>query len=351
MMAIEKRRRGTSQRVTIRDVAAAAGVSPMTVSRVINKLDNVTDETRTAVQAAIEKMNYSPSHVARSLAGLDHYRIGVLYSNPSAAFLSEFLLGALNECRKTGHQLLVEQCGSSLQSEKAALERLLASGVDGLILPPPLCETRSILVRIEKAGVPMVAVASGQGSTQWASVRIDNYKASRKMTQHLLQLGHKRIGFIKGHPNQSVSNQRLQGFLDVLHEAGIAHEPGLIEQGYFDYRSGMAAAEKLLHRTNRPTAIFAANDDMAAATVAVATRLGLGVPRDLSVSGFDDTPISSIIYPTLTTIRQPIAAMGRSAIDMLLSEVKRLREKDGSEPMMEMLSYALIKRESTGPVK
>jgi len=344
---MEKRRRGNVQRTTIRDVAAAAGVSPMTVSRVINKQDNVTDETRSIVLATIERLNYSPSHVARSLAGLDHYRIGVLYSNPSAAFLSEFLLGALNECRKTGHQLLVEQCGSSLPSEKAALERLLASGVDGLILPPPLCETKSILARITKANVPMVAVASGQASEDWASVRIDNYKAARKMASHLLELGHRRIGFIKGHPNQSVSNQRLQGFLDVLREAGISHDPGLTEQGYFDYRSGMLAAEKLLHRTPRPTAIFAANDDMAAAAVAVATRLRLRVPEDLSVAGFDDTPISSTIYPTLTTIRQPIAAMGRAAIDLLLSEVKRLREKEGRAPLVEMMSHALIKREST----
>ncbi len=174
--------------------------------------------------------------------------------------------------------------------------------------------------------------------------------SARKMAQHLLELGHTRIGFIKGHPNQSVSNQRLQGFLDALHAAGIAEDPTLFEQGYFDYRSGMAAAEKLLQKTNRPTAIFAANDDMAAATVAVATRLGLQVPRDLSVTGFDDTPISSIIYPALTTIRQPISAMGRSAIDLLLSEVKRLRDNEGRPPAMEMLSYALIKRESTGPV-
>jgi len=350
MIPRAKRRRGDTQRITIRDVAAAAGVSPMTVSRVINKLDNVTEETRTAVQTAIEKLNYSPSHVARSLAGLDTCRIGLLYSNPSAAFLSEFLLGALNECRKTGHQLLVEQCGSSLQSEKAALERLLSSGVDGLILPPPLCETRSILARIEKARVPMVAVASGQSGEEWASVRIDNYKAARKMAQHLLELGHRRIGFIKGHPNQSVSNQRLHGFLDVLRDAGIDQDPALIQQGYFDYRSGMAAAEKLLHGAERPTAIFAANDDMAAATVAVATRLGIQVPRDLSVTGFDDTPISSIVYPALTTIRQPIAAMGRSAIDLLLSEVKRLRDHEKRAPAEELLPHALIKRESTGPI-
>jgi LacI family transcriptional regulator len=351
MALMEKRRRGNAQRTTIRDVAAAAGVSPMTVSRVINKQDNVTDETRSLVQATIERLNYSPSHVARSLAGLDHYRIGVLYSNPSAAFLSEFLLGALNECRKTGHQLLVEQCGSSLPSEKAALERLLNSGVDGLLLPPPLCETKSILARIKKANVPMVAVASGQSSNEWASVRIDNYKAARKMAVHLLELGHKRIGFIKGHPNQSVSNQRYQGFLDALQEAGISHAPEMTEQGYFDYRSGMLAAEKLLGRNPRPTAIFAANDDMAAAVVAVATRLRLHVPEDLSVVGFDDTPISSIIYPSLTTIRQPIAAMGRSAIDLLLSEVKRLRDNEGRPPSVEMLAHALIRRESTAPAK
>jgi LacI family transcriptional regulator len=350
MALTEKRRRGNAQRTTIRDVAAAAGVSPMTVSRVLNRQENVTDETRSLVQATIERLNYSPSHVARSLAGHAHYRIGLLYSNPSAAFLSEFLLGALSECRKTGHQLLVEQCGGSLPSEKAALDRLLSSGVDGLVLPPPLCETRSILARIGRGGVPMVAVASGQASSQCASVRIDNYKAARKMALHLLELGHTRIGFIKGHPNQSVSDQRLQGFLDALDEAGVSHPPELVEQGYFDYRSGMEAAEKLLSRSPRPTAIFAANDDMAAAVVAAATRLRLRVPEDLSVAGFDDTPISSTICPGLTTIRQPVAAMGRAAIELLLSEVRRLRDHEERPPMAETLGHSLIRRESTAPV-
>jgi LacI family transcriptional regulator len=193
-------------------------------------------------------------------------------------------------------------------------------------------------------------VATGRFRGDLSCVRVDDRAAAEDMTRYLLGLGHRRIGFIKGHPNQSVSNQRLHGFLDVLRDAGIDQDPALIQQGYFDYRSGMAAAEKLLHGAERPTAIFAANDDMAAATVAVATRLGIQVPRDLSVTGFDDTPISSIVYPALTTIRQPIAAMGRSAIDLLLSEVKRLRDHEKRAPAEELLPHALIKRESTGPV-
>jgi LacI family transcriptional regulator len=319
----------------------------MTVSRVINRQDNVTDETRALVQTAIDRLNYAPSHVARSLAGLDHYRLGVLYNNSSAAFLGEFLLGALDECSKTGHQLLVEHCGHSPPAEKAALERLLASGVDGLILPPPLCETRSILGRVAKVGMAMVAVAAGQTGGDCASVRIDTRKAARKMTAHLLELGHRRIGFITGDPRQSVSDQILRGFLDTLRETGLLQPPELIEQGCFDYRSGMAAAERLLTRTPRPTAIFAANDDMAAGVVAVATRLRLRVPEDLSVAGFDDTPISSIICPTLTTIRQPISAMGRVAVELLLSEVKRLRDHDGRPPATAILGHVLIRRQST----
>jgi LacI family transcriptional regulator len=347
MRTPEKRKRGNAQSITIRDVAAEAGVSPMTVSRVINNQNNVTDETRAVVLAAIEKLNYSPSLVARRLAGFESYRLGVLYGNPSASFLSEFMLGVLSKCRETGHQILVEQCGSSPASEKAALARLMATGVDGLILPPPLCEAKSVLAQIKESGTAMVAVAPGQPAKHWASVRIDNYKAARKMAVHLLELGHKRIGFIKGHPNQSVSNQRLKGFLNALQEASIDVEPGLIEQGYFDYRSGLAAAERLLNLSPRPTAIFAANDDMAAAVVAVATRLGIHVPRELSVAGFDDTPISSIIWPTLTTIRQPISAMGRESVALLIAEIRRLRENEFEAPPFELLSHTLIRREST----
>jgi LacI family transcriptional regulator len=344
---MEQQRRRGGQGVTIRDVAARAGVSPMTVSRVINNENNVSDTTRIVVSEAIRALNYAPNPAARRLAGSESFRIGMLYSNPSMAFLSEFLLGALDESSKTGHQLVVEKCGVTPAAERSALSKLLQGGVQGVILPPPLGEAKAVLAEIARLGVTAVAVGCGQPSTEIATMRMDNYKAARDLTAHLLSLGHRHIGFIKGHPNQTISAQRLWGFHDALAEAGLDPASAPVEQGYFNYRSGLSAAEKLLSLPVRPTAIFAANDDMAAATVATAHRLGLSVPGDLSVAGFDDTAIASTVWPALTTIRQPISAMGRASVSLLLEEMKRRNAGPDGTPGQHLLRYALIRREST----
>jgi LacI family transcriptional regulator len=345
---MEQQRRRGGQGATIRDVAARVGVSPMTVSRVINNESNVSETTRAAVNDAIRALNYAPNQAARRLAGSESLRIGLLYTNPSMAFLSEFLLGALGESSRTGHQLVVEKCGTTPAAERAALTKLLQGGVQGIILPPPIGEARAVLAEIARLGVTALAVGTGQPSAEVATVRMDNYRAARELTDHLLALGHRHIGFIKGHPNQTISAQRLHGFQDALADAGLDPATAPVEQGYFNYRSGLAAAEKLLAGPDRPTAIFAANDDMAAATVATAHRLGLSVPRDLSVAGFDDTVIAPTLWPSLTTIRQPISAMGRAAVALLLEEMRRRRAGTGGPPVQQLLRYTLIGRESTG---
>ena len=342
-------RRRAIQGATIRDVAQRAGVSPMTVSRVINFGENVRSETRDLVNAAIRELNYTPSPAARSLAGSQPYRIGLLYDNPSTGYLGEFLLGALDESSRSGAQVLGEKC---VETELAAatLGKLLRAGVDGLILPPPLCESPEVLAEIRRAGAAAVGVGPGHPSADLATIRIDNEAAARELTEHLLSLGHRRFGFIKGHPNQTVSDKRLIGFLAALAEAGISRESVRIEQGYFTYRSGLEAAEKLLDDSGPlPTAIFAANDDMAAATAALAHRLGYEVPEDLSIVGFDDQPISVAVWPALTTVHQPVAAMARAAVNLVMDEIRRVRSGVGT-PHQLMHPYTLIVRESSGPV-
>jgi LacI family transcriptional regulator len=346
---MKKQRRRSVQDVTIREVAARARVSPMTVSRVINGGSNVTESTRETVMAAVRALNYAPNPAARRLAGSEAFRIGLLYSNPSAAFLTEFLLGALEGSRRTGHQLLVEKSGVTANAERATLQKVLQGGVDGVILPPPLCEAPAVLADVRKADVAVVSVAAGQASTEFSTVRMDNYKAAREMTAYLISLGHHRIGFIKGHPNQTVSSQRHQGFVDALSDAGVDAADAIIEQGYFNYRSGFTAAEKLLARKQRPTAIFAANDDMAAAALAVAHRLGIDVPNELSIAGFDDTLIAATLWPALTTVRQPIAAMARASVELLLREIRRKRISSDEPPPQQMLKHTLVRRDSTAP--
>jgi LacI family transcriptional regulator len=333
---------------TIADVAAYAGFAPMTVSRVINGEANVRQETREAVQAAIAKLNYSPNLAARTLAGAEQVRLGLLYSNPSAAFLSEFLVGSLEQARLSHVQLVVQKCDVD-QHEDEVVRELLATGIDGIILPPPLCDSKRIHAVLTQEGALAVAVSSASPRPGFLAVRIDDHAAAVAMTRHILSLGHTRIGFIIGNPDQTASAQRLAGYKAALAEAEIGIDNSLIRQGLFTYRSGLKAAEQLLSLPNPPTAIFASNDDMGAASVAVAHRHHLDVPQGLTVCGFDDTEFSRSIWPELTTIRQPISDMARSAVLLLLKKIKARREGRDEHFKHELLDFTLVRRDSDGP--
>jgi LacI family transcriptional regulator len=333
---------------TIADVAAYAGFAPMTVSRVINGESNVRQETREAVEAAIAKLRYSPNLAARTLAGAEQVRIGLLYSNPSAAYLSEFLVGSLEQARLSHVQLVVEKCDAKQQEDEVVRE-LLATGVDGIILTEPLCDSKRIHTVLTKAGALAVAVASASPRAGLLAVRIDDHAAAMAMTRHILSLGHTRIGFIIGNPAQTCSAHRLAGYKAALAEAEIPIDKSLIAQGLFTYRSGLKAADQLLNLANRPTAIFASNDDMGAATVTVAHRLHLDVPKDLTVCGFDDTEIARSIWPELTTIHQPIADMSRAAMLLLVAKIKARRAGKDDEGEQTLLDFTLVRRDSDAP--
>jgi LacI family transcriptional regulator len=335
-------RRGGSV-VTIHDVARHAGVSPMTVSRVINAETNVREETRAKVAASVKALRYSPNLAARSLASADALHLGILYSNPSSAYLSEFLLGSLEQSSLAGCQLVIERCDND---ESQTIERLVQGGVHGVILPAPLCDSEAALKAVEKAQLPAVLVASGRPAAGLSAVSINDFEASRAMTRHLLDLGHRRIGFINGHPNQTASGQRFRGYIEGMTEAGLSVGTDQVAQGYFTYRSGLEAAEKLLTAW-KPTAIFASNDDMAAATMAVAHRRGLDVPGDLAVAGFDDTPLATTVWPALTTVRQPIADMAREAVRLLIEQIRKRRGGETSQVRHKVLKFTLVDREST----
>ncbi|HEX4241063.1 MAG TPA: LacI family DNA-binding transcriptional regulator [Steroidobacteraceae bacterium] len=326
-------------------MAAYVGFAPMTVSRVINGEKNVRPETREAVQAAIAKLKYSPNLAARTLAGAEQIRVGLLYSNPSAAYLSEFLVGSLEQARLSHVQLVVEKCDAK-QHEEAVVRELLASGVDGVILPPPLCDSKRIHTVLMKAGALAIAVASASPRPGFLAVRIDDHAAAAAMTRHILSLGHRRIGFIQGNPDQTASAQRFAGYKTALAEAGIALDKSLVARGLFTYRSGLKAAEQLLSLPKPPTAIFASNDDMGAATVAVAHRHHLDVPADLTVCGFDDTDFSRSIWPELTTIRQPIADMSRAAMLLLVRKIRARRARRDEECKHVLLDFTLVRRDS-----
>ncbi len=316
----------------------------MTVSRVINGETNVRPTTREAVNAAISALNYAPNPAARSLAGAGPARIGLLYSNPSAGFLSEFLVGSLDQASRSDVQIIVEKCELG-DHELEVAQHLVDGGIDGIILPPPLCEAPALLALLAAARIPTVSVATSLPPESMLAIRIDDRQAAATMTRHIMDLGHRRIGFITGNPNLSASAQRLEGYREALEAAGISADPALIAEGLYTYRSGLDAAEQLLDLDVPPTAIFSSNDDMAAATVAVAHRRGLDVPGDLTVCGFDDTTLSTAIWPELTTIHQPIADMARAAVELLVGTIRRQRGGEGLTAQ-QVLDFTLIRRQS-----
>lgn len=324
---------------TIGDVARLAGVSPMTVSRVINDSDRVRPETRAKVEAVIAETGYAPNPAARVLARAGAGRIGLLYANPSNAYLAEVLAGALSGSRAAGLLLMIEpsQAGDPV-AERLAVTRLAAGGAQGVIVPPPLGESAATMDAIASAGLRAVVLAAPSRSTGIVSLKVDDRTAAREMTEHLLALGHRNIGFIEGHGDQSASAERREGAeqaVAVVPEARLS-----VMAGNFTYRSGLEAARRLLAATPRPTAIFASNDDMAAGALAAVHGAGLDAPGDVSVAGFDDTYIAASSWPTLTTVRQPAADMAHEAA------VRLARAEAEPEPVR----HQLIVRESTGPV-
>ena len=338
------RRKGDA--VTIHEVAQRAGVSPMTVSRVVNNNSNVREATRELVLRAVRELNYTPNVAARSLAAAQGTRIALIYTNPSSAYLSELLVGALAGSSRTAAQLVLDTWDHMTPAAERSAARKIAQTVAGVILPPPLCESKAVTSELTAAEIPVVAIASGRFQPDLSSVRIDDFRAAQEMTEHLLSFGHTRIAFIKGHPNQTASALRYEGFQAAMAAAGVAVDAGLVAQGYFTYRSGLEATEKLLDRKRPPTAIFASNDDMAAAAVSVAHRRGLDVPRDISVVGYDDTPTATTVWPELTTVRQPIAAMAETALELLLRSIRRRKDGEARVVVDHVVAHTLIKRDS-----
>lgn len=349
---VRKSRRRSGGMPTIADVAAAAQCSPMTVSRVINGESKVSDKTREAVTEAIKKLNYSPNKAAQRLAGGGQLKIALLYDNPSSSYLSELLMGVLEESGSTGVHLIVERCDVSKKG-LAAVSRLADDGIGGFILPSPLCDEKKILDLLDQLNVVTFSVGPGNAPrSNQGAVMIDDYQAAYDMTEHIISLGHKKIGFIIGNPQQVASEQRHNGYLDAMRDAGLKITDNMVAQGQFSYRSGMHAAEELLSvKTDRPTAIFASNDDMAAATVAVAHRKQLDVPKDITVCGFDDTAIAQTIWPELTTVRQPIRQMAQHSMRIITEMLQDKINKGSSRKRQAIFDYELIRRESDAQAK
>ena len=324
-------------RVRIEDVAEAANVSMKTVSRVLNNEPNVAAETRRRVEAAVQTLQYRPNPSARVLAGRRSYLIAMLYDNPSSNYLMEVELGVLDACQSQHYHLMLAPLVYGAKDIVENVEALVAqSRLDGVVLTPPITDDPAL---------PYASVSPKEAYRR-IGVVVDEEAAVAEMIVHLASLGHARIAHIKGHPAHGASGWRLAGYRAGLERAGLAYDDSLVVDGEFSYDSGFAATNALLDLAAPPTAIFAANDDMAAGAICAICERGLSVPKDVSVCGFDDTPIARHIYPTLTTVRQPTREMGRIAGQELLKAI-RDREAGG----IVEVPYALQFRRSTGPAR
>lgn len=334
-----------SRRPTIDDVAQLAGVSIKTVSRVFNREPNVRQETRDRVISAAKTLDYQPNLSARQLASNRTFLVGLLYDNPNPENENDYVTavqsGSLRACREHGYHLLISPC----QADSPDLARDvigLSKQVDGFIVLQPLSDVESLNQLLLENEVPCVRV-SQRAFDGLPRISVGDVEAADDMTDYLVQLGHRRIGFIIGHPDHGQSHDRLAGYRRALNRHDIGFEVGLVEQGHFDYASGYSCARKLLSSTEPPTAIFASNDPMATGVLSAAHEMGLEVPRQLSVAGYDDTPLARHAWPTLTTVRQPIAEVSRLATDELVNRLQGRSEGDSHH----CLRAELVLRAST----
>ncbi len=351
-MQKEQDRREGTHRTTIDDVAALAGVSIKTVSRVVNREPNVKQSTRDRVNEAIAKLNYRPNLSARSLASQRSHLVVLIYDDPSlyeapsAGYVVRLQEGMLRACKATGFELLIHPCNYRDASIGDGLRSLLEKvRPDGAVLAAPLSNVEEVVDAIAQTETPLVRLSPGGDVQQGLSVVTDDRAISASMTRYLAGLGHKRIGFIGGHQAHRAVGNRLAGYRDGLGQSALEYDDELVAPGDNSVASGESAAETLLALEHPPSAIFAANDDMAAGVLRVAYRRGLRVPGQLSVAGFDDSALARQLYPALTTIRQPLAAMAERAVLSLVAGSDRSGPRNGSV----MIPSSLEIRDSTGP--
>jgi LacI family transcriptional regulator len=345
--------------VTIYDVAARAGVSIKTVSRVMNNEPNVRPAMRDRVLEAAEALDYSPNLSARSLAGSRSFVIAVFVdaaltidhwqSERGADYLSRIQLGATLQCRDAGYHLLIELIDHDAPRVRQEVAALLAAlKPDGVILTPPSSDNETVLELLDKAGTPYVRLGPERPDGVGPRVHMDDVAAAREMTEHLAGLGHKRIGFIIGEPRYGASQARRQGYLAAMKSLKLPVSDSWVRQGDFTFQSGLEQAKALLALPDRPTAIFASNDDMALGCLAAVAEAGLTAPGDVSVAGFDDSPSARFSRPQLTTVRQPVVEMASLATRLLISGVIK-GSASKSPPLDELLPFEVIHRASTAP--
>ena len=336
-----------TKNATMSDVARLAGVSMKTVSRVFNNEKYVSEDKKKKILEVAEALNFRPSLQARGLAGSKSYIVGLFVDDPSGDYISKVLRSILNRCESIGCHLVVEVFRE--RGNEAKLRQVLNSiRFDAVILSAPICDDTVVLNALRASGVPTARIAPGIEALDMVKVSIDEFQAAFEMTEYLISMGHEKIGFVKGDPNHSCSLDRERGYVRAMQTHGLRVKHEMMVAGMFSYVSGREAAEVLLALPDRPTAVFASNDEMAAGILAVARERGVQVPSELSIVGFDDDAIAAIVSPSLTTVRQPVEEMASAAFDLVMAQ-GAVEAEDGATPSV--YKFSLCLRDSVADIR
>jgi LacI family transcriptional regulator len=345
----ESSRAKARARLTITDIAHLAGVSKKTVSRVINKAPYVNKKTRARVEAVIAEHGYQPDPQARGLAFRRSFLVGLIHDNPNSQYVENVHLGILDALADRGYELVIRPCDRRspkfLDDMRSFVERLRLFGV---VLIPSVSDDERLAKLLESADCPYVRITCAAANDKAQRVVLTHdARGAAAAARRLAELGHRRIAYISGPPMFRSAHERREGFIGGLAEYGLELAPDLILPGAYTYESGLARGRELLRRTDRPTAIFAGNDEMASGVYGAAHELGIRIPDDLSLIGFDDAPIATRMWPAMTSVRLPVREMGRAAAEKLFV---RTKEKETAKaPPASEFTPDLVERQSTAP--
>lgn len=328
---------------TIRDVARAAGVSIATVSRVFNNHALVSDETAHKVLAAAASFDYWPNEAAKSLTTNRSHTFGVLLPDLFGEFYSEVIRGIDHQARRASHQILLSSSHASGEDLLAAARAMLGR-VDGLIVMAPDGAFSDTVERIRRR-LPIVLLNPGSDVPGCCAIAVDNFAGARAAASHLVSLGHTRIATISGPRGNADAEERLRGFRQGLADGGLDPDAAPVEVGDFRESAGHAAGQRLLQLDPRPTAVFAANDSMAIGLISAARELGVEIPGDVAVVGFDDVTIARYLNPPLTTVAVDAYGLGQHAVKMMLAAISG---EGGGSAVRTVLPTVLKVRESSG---
>ncbi len=306
--------------ITINDIARLSGVSKKTVSRIINNSPLVRQDTREKVEALMREVGYAPDPMARGLAFRRSFLIGMVYDNPTAQYIVDIQYGALDALRESAYELVVHPCDTRSPGYIEGVRRFVQQQkLHGVILVPRASEDQALADMLDEIGCRYTRVASVALDDTSRMVVTHDRDGAAEAADYLLSLGHRDIALITGPSAYRSTFERTNGFVDALRRRGLELPPERICEAGYTFESGVAAAEKLLlGNKRRPTAIFTGNDEMAAGVYRVAMRAGVQIPRELSVVGYDDSPLASRLWPPLTSVRRQTRDTGRTAAAMLV---------------------------------